>query len=213
MFAGLGNFNQQQGNFSGFQPQQVYGYSNEPVRTSSINIDDIIIALQNARDAKFKLEQHIAALKENMPKPIDLNKSTTCYLVAHKTFASGKVWQPDTPLLPNENIARFELNRLLQTNPSVDYRISKVEWFSPEDAPREPTSKQFKSYDIHGSTGSTWEFPQSSNNGNNGNNGEGDEVVSSSCDKEDGSPAEERRFVVKPRSKKADKYGFPNMPT
>src|SRR5689334_19325450 len=199
MFAGLGNYNQQQGNFAhpGFQPQQVYGYSSEPARTSSINIDDIIIALQTARDAKFKLEQHIAALKENMPKPIDLNKSTTCFLVAHKTFASGKVWQPDTPLLPNENIARFELNRLSQANPNVEYRISKVEWFAPDE---HPVSKQYKSYDIHGSAGSTWEFPQqqqsgnNANNGNNGNNGnigkngnngEGDEVVSSSCDKED----------------------------
>lgn len=199
MFSG---FNQQQGNFAGFQPQQVYGYSSEPARTSSVNIDDIIIALQTAKDAKFKLEQHITALKENMPKPIDLNKGTTCYLVAHKTFASGKVWQPDTPLLPNEGIAHFELNRLSQANPNVDYRISKLEWSSDEGPVKQNHYKQ--TYDTHGSTGSTWEFPQQQQPSKE-SNGEEEEVVSSSADK-DSALGEERRFVMRPRSKKNDRY-------
>jgi len=150
MFASLGG--QQPGTFGGFQSgapyataaQQPYGYSSEPQRQSSINIDDIIVALQNARNSKVEMEKHILQLKESQPKPIDLNQGNTCYMVAHKTFATGKVWQPDTPLLPNEGIARYELRRLSMMHPEVTYKISKVEWHQPVEEDDKEKTRRFE---------------------------------------------------------------------
>lgn len=214
MYASLGNFTQGgQGNFPGqnfasaglTNAYQPFGYSSEPQRSqSSITIEDIINALQNSRMEKVKLEQNVANFKDSQPKPIDLNKGNTCYIVAHKTFATGNVWQPDTPILPNESIARFELQRLKRNNPETEYRMSKLEWtvIEEKETPRFQNHFEwdYSKEDPHAEP--HVEEPEEEHDN------EGGEPVS---------PDDEKRFVFVPRppskgrSVKDDPFGFPEI--
>src|SRR6478609_407620 len=206
MFAGFGpqgnnNYaSHSSGNFA--QPgltnaYKPFGYSGEPERKSgsNISIDDIISALQTARDSKFKLENAIATMKASQPKPIDLNRSSTCWIVAHKTFATGKVWQPDTPLISDKKVALFELQQLQRQNPTVEYAIQKLEWAESEV----PAKKQQQQFD--------WNIEEPVSE-------EEDEdeepLVGGSTDNENQTADEEKRFVFcKPNTKSKQDFSFP----
>jgi hypothetical protein len=118
--------NQSHSQSQGHAFQQVY--TPEPQRKSLISIDDVIIALQDAKDVKTRAEQELRHMQTSQPKPIDLNKSTTVYVVAHKAFATGNVWQPDTHLIHDRKHALFEMETLQRMNPSIEYHISELEW-------------------------------------------------------------------------------------
>lgn len=219
MFSSLGNFSQQSsasqfttpGLTNAYKP---YGYSSEPARSpSNISIDDIIGALQNARADTAKMEAHVASMKESQPKPIDLGKGNTVYIVAHKTFASGNVWHPDTPLLPNDKVAKFELQRLRRIHPETEYALSKLEWTVIQDA---PVGKGFH-WDVDNDNGDY-----------SGDSGEDEDVSLNkpSVSEGENNNGEEKRYVFCPKpsrnniakeetsqsttsNRNLDQYGFP----
>jgi hypothetical protein len=115
-----------------------FDYTNQPLPSNRINIDDIINALQSTRNDTYKLEEEIKTLNEFKPKPIDLNQGNTYYVVAHKIFASGQVWEPDTPLLQDERRAQFELFRLSRMS-NCEYKIHKLKWCTDDEISGEET--------------------------------------------------------------------------
>jgi hypothetical protein len=120
-------------------------YNQQPSRNSNISIDDIIIALQNAKEKTCQLQQQIETLKSNQPKPIDLNRTNISYVVCHKVFASGKVYQPDTPLLSDEGKARYARDKLSHTNRDIEYSVHKVTWSLDSDQ----TFDSEQSHELH----------------------------------------------------------------
>jgi len=146
-----------------------------PSTHSKISIDDIIIALQNSKHDKTQLEKSVAEYKLKQPKPVDLRSPHT-FIVAHKVFASGNVWQPDTPILPNETIAKAEMRHLQQGSVETKYFICQLDWtIMPQEEKIMPTYEQF-----------TWDYGDEENETtflNEGNNNN----------------ADERRFVYCPR--------------
>jgi hypothetical protein len=158
------------------------------IQRPSLSIDDIIGALQHAKVVNNVLEMKINDLQVNQPKPIDLNLTSESYLVCHKVFASGKVYQPDTPLLTSENIARYERERLSRLNRNVEYIIRKLIWV-PENSDVVPQHDRYDdSEHIREGDG----FPDDVANSFSGN----DEIrVSSSSSLRDEENGDEKRFV------------------
>jgi hypothetical protein len=118
-----------------FAQQQQPGRINVP--QSTITIDDIIGALQIAKDAKVKAEQQAENVKQ---KPLDFNRTTTYYMVCFRLFANGHVWQPDSAMWPDEQSAMFHRQGLMRQNPNVDYKVFKLNWCL--DAPVEEPLKK-----------------------------------------------------------------------
>src|SRR6478609_6885224 len=160
--------------------QNVPGYSQQPSRNTPISVDDIILALQNVKDAKIQLQQQVENYKACQPKPIDLNRTNTSYIVCHKIFASGKVYQPDTPLLPDERMAKYEQDRLRRANRETEYYIRKVTW-SLEDDNEQPSNAHLASFH---------DFPEFNDDQDDGK----DPLVSSSGEEGD-DESSEKRFV------------------
>lgn len=204
MYAPLHNFSQQSGGTPFQMPgltnnYQPFGYSSEPERVrSNISLDDIIGALQNARVEKMKLEQKVASVHDQQPKPLDLNRGTTMYLVAHKAFATGNVWQPDTVLLPDERAARFEMSRLQRTNPEQEYKLAKLDWTFADTASH--TKKD--SHDHPTNVGFQWDYGDQTNDNPDDDDISFDHVPEEEENVENSaiSPDEDKRFVFRPRN-------------
>ena len=98
-------------------------------KMSSISIEDIILALQSARDEKLAAQRALESsreVREEQQKPLDLNRGKTFYIIAHKIFASGEVWQPDSKLFSEENMARYEMQRLAAMDKDITYRVQEL---------------------------------------------------------------------------------------
>lgn len=104
-----------------------YGSSTNEFGTQ-ISLDDIVNALTNAQLARQKLEREVAKAKESQPKPIDLNRSNSTFIVVSRLFANGNVWQPVTPIMTTEDAAKHEMRQLKKLDPAKEYRISKLDW-------------------------------------------------------------------------------------
>lgn len=119
-------------------------YSRQPVmqmsNNSSVSIDDIIGALTVSRDASRDAARQVAAMKQQQQKPIDLNRNDVFYLVCSRVFASGKVWQPVSTMLPEQQMADYEARRLSYTNGNAEYKVFKIKWVLDTDETTAPTS-------------------------------------------------------------------------
>jgi hypothetical protein len=137
-------------NFSNGFNQQPSGFGQQqrvPAATT-IGIDDIIGALQNARDAKIKAEQ---IAEKAQQKPLDFNRSTTYWTVCNRLFANGHVWQQESVMWPDEQSANFEKRRLSVQNPHADYRVFKVNWVvdGNEEKEEPPVSSRKGNFETH----------------------------------------------------------------
>ena len=159
--------------------QNVPGYSQQPSRNTPISIDDIILALQNVKDAKIQLQQQVENYKACQPKPIDLNRTNTSYIVCHKIFASGKVYQPDTPLLPDERMAN--MNKTVFVVPIVKLNIIFARLLGHSKTNEQPSNAHLASFH---------DFPEFNDDQDDGK----DPLVSSSGEEGD-DESSEKRFV------------------
>jgi hypothetical protein len=111
-----------------------------PIQTS-LTIDDIIGALQLSRDASREANRQMQAMKQQQQKPLDLNTNDTFYIICSRVFATGKVWQPVSIMMPESQMADYEMRRLQYTNQNVEYKVFKIKW-SPDESSSESKNKQ-----------------------------------------------------------------------
>jgi hypothetical protein len=126
--------------FAGFQGPSMHGYPGANRMTTNasenkpgnITIDDIINALQSARNDALRDSRQERAPESLSVRPIDLNKSRTVFVVAKKLFASGKVWEP-VKMSTEENLMELEMKRLVDANPGKEYKIHQLQWMTVDD--------------------------------------------------------------------------------
>lgn len=109
---------------------QFYTGLNWSKSENNITIDDIIGALQSAKDSAKMAQEKLAAVnKAHQPcRPVDFNKGPVSYMVAECLFASGKVWQPLGQLHPNLKEAQEYADSLRSQDPSRQIEVFPLTW-------------------------------------------------------------------------------------